>query len=150
MMGWSKVSYYLWVIGAILLLPLIVILLVNVLFLGLLFLALLGLIGWLQYRVMHENRYIVFQDEVAVRMVVYKTRCYRIDMIKSINYVDIGTDWFGRTPPNGRYQLAVYFERSYLKSVEPLWFGPVDRDGFVAALLEVNPDIVVDRSETHV
>lgn len=82
MMGWSKVSYYLWVIGAILLLPLIVILLVNVLFLGLLFLALLGLIGWLQYRVMHENRYIVFQDEVAVRMVGYKTRCYRIDMIK--------------------------------------------------------------------
>ena len=71
---------------------------------------------------------------------------YPIDRIDRVQYFDLGVE-YSRGVNNSRYQLGIYFDRSLFKSVEPIAFCPVDRDGFVAALLAVNPTIPVNRQD---
>ena len=130
------------ILGFVMVLPIIWIFLIYVPVLGIGFIALMAFLGWLQYMTVHNNKYIVTDKEIVIEMFWTKTRKYLIDKIQRIEYVDLGTDW-GRYPPNARYQLAIYFDRKYVKSVEPIRFGPSDRNSFVATLLEINPSIVI-------
>lgn len=130
------------IIGIVMVLPIIWIFLIHIPVLGIGFLALFAFLGWLQYMIIHNNKYIVTDKEIIVEMFWTKTKKYFIDKIQRIEYVDLGTDW-GRNPPNARYQLAIYFDRKYVKSVEPIRFGPDNRDEFVEALLQSNPNIEI-------
>lgn len=149
MMGWSKATYIMSFIMILLELPLIVTFLIKIPLLGLGFVALTGFVVWLLFKVIHTNRYIVEGDEIVVKLFWTKARRYRIDKIQKIEYIDFRTDW-GGTPPNLRYQLAIYFERGYVKSADPFLFGPKDRDGFVDALLETDPGIPVCKNDEPV
>ena len=145
-MGWSKATYVVPAIGIALQLFMSSVLFVAFPPVGLLFLAFILFMVWMQYKSIRSARYIVTDNEIRVKRFWYKTRNFRVDKIRKIVYIDLGTD-FGRNPPNARYQLLIYFERTYLKSVMPIRVGPADRDGFVDALLELNADIEVDRSD---
>ncbi len=108
---------------------------------------LLCLVSLMQWFALHKNRYIITDSDIIVKNFGEKARTYPIDKITRIEYVDLGTDWM-KTPPNSRYQLAIWFDRKYIKSVEPRRFGPVDREGFVEAILKINPSITVEGQET--
>ncbi|MCI9042587.1 MAG: hypothetical protein HFJ93_01540 [Muribaculaceae bacterium] len=145
-MGWSKATRIMPIAGALMLSPIIAVSFTAIPLLGLGLLAPVVFMIWLQYMTIRGGKYIVTGNEIIVKMFWTKTRRFSIDKIQKIDYIDLGTDW-GRCPPNTRLQLAVYFERKYVKSVEPFRFGPSDRDGFVEALLEHNPGIIVDKKK---
>lgn len=73
------------------------------------------------------------------------TRTYPIGWIQKICYVD--TKRYRGQMIMNRYQLAIYFDRNYIKSIEPLYFSPSDRDAFVAELKEKNPNIIVNTTD---
>lgn len=73
------------------------------------------------------------------------THTYPVDKIEKICYVDTKRHRWQMITTN-RYQLAVFFDKSYIKSIEPLYFSPVDRDDFVAELTKTNPKIIVNRA----
>ena len=147
--GWSKGTYYMPIIAIVMVLPIIWIFLIHIPVLGIGFLSLFAFLGWLQYMVIHNSKYIVTDKEIVVEMFWTKPKKYLIDKIQRIEYVDLGTDW-GRNSPSARFQFAIYFERRYLKSVEPRLFGPADRNSFVATLLEINPNITVVEEEIKI
>lgn len=146
-MGWSKAPYYISAvgIGVMLIFP-YVMFAVGVFFVGILFLATILFTVWFQWKIISKSRYELNGDEIIIKVFWCKQRVFLINKIKKIEYVDLGTD-FVRNTPNSRHQLAIYFERKYLKSVEPRLFGPEERDAFVKAILEVNPEVVVDENE---
>lgn len=113
---------------------------------GLGIVALTLVVGCLVIYSMRRTRYEISDSEILVRCLGESNKRYLIDKIQKIQYIDINTEW-ARYAPNCRFQLAVYFERSYFKSVEPRYFGPSDRDAFVDAILKVNPDIQVNRDD---
>lgn len=93
-----------------------------------------------------KSKYVIADGEILVDFYSDEKRNYSIDKITKIAYIDISSKWrpFSAEP---RHQLAIYFERSYLKSIEPRNFFPADRDAFVDALLEVKPNIDVEKIE---
>lgn len=143
-MGWSKACIVRLTITIILLLPVILFMIAEGPYLGIPVGGMIAFEVWFSYKTIHTNRYVVADNEIAVIQFWRKTKIYRIDRIMKIEYADLGYDW-GRTAPNARFQLAIYFTRDYVKSVMPFRFGPADRDGFVESLLESNPSIEVDR-----
>lgn len=148
-MGWGKKVCYIFAIGVLMELVLVGVLLKVSLYLGLGFLLLTVLMVWFQFMTMRKNHYVVDRGAIAVNVFGMKTRKYDISKIQRINYVDIGTEC-ARSVPNGRFQLAIYFERKYLKSSEPRLFAPEDRDAFVKLLTQLNPDIIVDTEEKKI
>lgn len=44
----------------------------------------------------------------------------------------------------------IYFDRKYIKSIEPRRFGLEDRESFVNTLIEINPNIIVEKEETKI
>ena len=142
--AWGKGTYYMTVIGIIMILPLIWICLIKILFLGIGFIAIMAFVLWFQYMVINNSKYLVANNEIIVKFFWTKPKKFLIDKIQRIEYVDLGTDW-GRNSPSARFQLAIYFERKYLKSVEPRLFGPDNRDEFVEVLMQSNPNIIVDK-----
>lgn len=149
-MGWSKVTYYNVVFVVTITSPLIFFALVDRPCVGIPLLVFTLFMVWLQYQTFRHSRYLVDGNEITVQMFWTKPRRYEINRILRIDYIDTGTDWVGRYPPNTRHQVAILFERKYVKSVTPFRFGPADRDGFVKAVLESNPAIVVDCHDTRV
>lgn len=146
-MGWSKAIYYISAVGiGVMLIFAYVLFAVGVFFGGIFLLASIMFMVWLQWKTISTCRYELNGDEIVIRGFGCRQRVYLINKIKKIEYVDLGTD-LGRNPPNSRYQLAIYFERKYIKSVEPIRFGPEERDAFVKSILEVNPNVVVDENE---
>lgn len=143
-MAWGKGTYYSTVIGIIMILPLTWICLIKIPFFGIGMLAIMAFVFWHQYMVIHNSKYLVANNEIIVKFFWTKPKKYLIDKIQRIEYIDIGTDW-GRNSPSARFQLAIYFERKYLKSVEPRLFGPDNRDEFVEVLMQSNPNIIVDK-----
>lgn len=93
-----------------------------------------------------KSKYVITDGEILVDFYSDEKRNYFIEKITKIAYIDTSSKWrpFSAEP---RHQLAIYFERSYLKSVEPRNFFPADRDAFVDAILKVKPDICVQRTE---
>lgn len=104
---------------------------------------------WFNCAAFKKNHYEIVDGEIIIKYFAGKSKRHPIDKIFKIEYIDVGTEWM-RFSPSGRYQLAAYFDRQYFKSVEPRRFGPEDRDAFVAALLEIKPDIEVIREEKRV
>lgn len=149
-MGWGKKVHSIFVVGVLMELVLAgVALSVNLLYLGLGILVLTALMVWFQCMTFKKNCYVIDGDEIAVKPFGGKPQKYDISKIQRINYVDIGTEC-GRGAPNARFQLAIYFERKYLKSYEPRLFAPEDRDSFVKLLTQLNPDIIVDTEEKKI
>lgn len=149
-MAWGKGAYFSLAIGVIVELVLICIFfMVGAFYLGIILVALCVLMVWFQYATIKNNRYEVSGNDLIVKCFGDKKRVYPIDKIQKIVYVDCGTDW-QKTPPNSRYQLAVYFDRKYIKSVEPRRFGPEDRDAFVEILFKINPNIVIEQEEINI
>lgn len=147
-MAWGKGANYILAIGiATEILFAIVAFRAGILYLGLGILALTAMTLWFQRMTVKKSRYEICNNELIVRAFADKKRIYPINKIQRIKYIDLGTDW-ARTPPNSRHQLAIYFDKKYIKSVESRRFGPEDRDEFVDAILLVNPDVVVDRNES--
>jgi len=116
------------------------------LYLGLGILVLTAMMIWFQRLIIKRSRYEICNNELIVKAFANKKITYPINLIQKIEYVDLGTEW-GRNTPNSRHQLAIYFDRKYIKSVEPRHFGPEDRHAFVKAILDINPDIIVDENE---
>lgn len=114
---------------------------------GLLVLCLI--IAGCQYAAIKINCYIIRENKIIVKKFTWKERIYPIDKIFKIEYIDIGTQW-SDYPPNSRYQLAVYFDRIYLKSIMPRRFGPENRKAFINYLLEINPHIIVGKEEKKI
>lgn len=149
-MAWGKGAYYSLTIGVIVELVMIFTFIkFGLLYLGIGLLIFCMLLIWLQYSAIRNNRYEITESDLIARCFGDKKRIYPIDKIHKIVFVDCGTDW-QKTPPNCRYQLAIFFDRKYIKSVEPRRFGPEDRNAFVDALLEINPQIIVDKEEKGV
>lgn len=93
-----------------------------------------------------KSKYVIRGNELIVDFFSDEKRIYPIDKITKITYIDTSSEWrpLSREP---RHQLAIYFERSFIKSIEPLSFKPLDRDSFVEAILKVNPGIEVESNE---
>ncbi len=98
------------------------------------------------YKVLHNPPVYVIDDTTISFKQFYRQDIYPIDRINRIQYIDLGVE-YSRGPNNSRLQLAIYFDRSLFKSTEPRAFCPVDRDGFVEALLTRNPAIEVIRED---
>lgn len=88
----------------------------------------------------------IIDDSTVTFRTMGRTVSYPIDRIVRVQYFDLGVE-YSRGVNNSRYQLGIYFDRSLFRSVEPIAFCPDDRDGFVAALLAVNPTIPVNRQD---
>lgn len=93
-----------------------------------------------------KSGYMVSDEEIIVDIFSDEKRTYPIDMITMIVYIDTVSKWhpFSRQP---RHQLAIFFKRSFIKSIEPVCFAPQNRDAFVDAILTSNPDITVEIAE---
>lgn len=149
-MAWGKGAFWSMAIGLTVELMLIfLIFMAGAIYLALGLLAFCIMIIWLQCAAIRHNRYEITGDSIIVRCLGEKKRIYLIEKIQKIVFVDCGTEWM-RNPPNSRYQLAIHFERKYIKSVEPRRFGPVDREAFVRILLGINPDIIVENDEKKI
>lgn len=77
------------------------------------------------------------------RMVVYqffRPHRYPISKIKEVKK----TTGYLATAGMSRHRVSIKFiDRSVMKSSMPLEISPKDRDGFIARLREINPDITV-------
>lgn len=71
----------------------------------------------------------------------FKWKWYPIDRIMEVRK----TDSLLSAPALSVKRVAVRFDRSVLKSNMPLEISPIDRDGFIAALKEINADIKIAR-----
>lgn len=91
--------------------------------------------------------YVVDDGFITLRNMGKQTS-YPIDRIDRIQYFDLGVE-YSRGTNNARFQVGIYFDRSLFKSVEPIAFCPDDRDGFVNAILALNPTIPVNRKDRH-
>lgn len=145
-MAFGKGAYYAVFIGTMMELVLVIVMSLVKLYIGLLFLLMVILTLWFCSMSVRRSRYIVTEDEIIVALYADRKRKFCIDRISKINYVDTGTEW-ARNAPNARHQLAIYFDRKYLKSVEPRYFAPEDRNAFVEELLRHKPDITVNTEE---
>ncbi|MDO4335598.1 MAG: hypothetical protein Q4C37_07215 [Bacteroidales bacterium] len=95
-----------------------------------------------------KNRYEINDSDIIVDFYGQEKNRYQIDKITKIVYIDTASKWrpFSR---QARYQLAIYFERSYLKSIEPRCFFPADRDRFAEAILKINPRVCVEKTDVR-
>lgn len=82
--------------------------------------------------------YVIKDDELGVRSFI-AWRWYPIDKIKSVRK----TTSMLTAPANSFKRIAITFDRSVNKSFLPLEISPENRDGFIADLLSINPDIKV-------
>lgn len=83
--------------------------------------------------------YAIKGDKLGVRM-YYKWTWYPIDRIAEAKK----THGILTAPACSTHRVAIKFlDRSILKSYMPLEISPEDRDGFIADLRTVNPDIIV-------
>lgn len=108
--------------------------------------AVLVIIILISFMSFFKSKYVIKNGEILVDFYSDEKRSYSIDKITKIAYIDTSSKWrpFSREP---RHQLAIYFERPYLKSIEPRNFFPADRDAFVEAIQEIRPDLIVERNE---
>lgn len=129
-MAWGKGAYYGMAIGYVIEFVMICkFFIVGLFYHGIGFLAFLGLILWFQYATIKNNRYEINGDNLIVRCFADEARIYPIDKIQKIVFVDLGTDW---------------------QSIEPRRFGLEDRESFVNTLIEINPNIIVEKEETKI
>ena len=98
------------------------------------------------YRTLKNPPVYIIDDTSITLKQLWSQTVYPIDRIVKIQYFDLGIE-YSHGPNNARYQLGIYFDRKLFKSVEPRAFCPDDRDGFVNALLALNPDIKVNRTD---
>lgn len=109
-------------------------------------LAVIAILIYISFMSFLKSRYEIKDNEIIVNFYSEDKRNYRIDKITKIAYIDTSSKWrpFSKVPC---HQLAIYFDRAYLKSIEPRTFYPADRDAFVETILRVNPNIPVEREE---
>lgn len=93
-----------------------------------------------------KSSYAITDKTLSANLFAQKRRDYSIDKITHIDFIDIGTEW-SRSGPNARHQLAIHFDRKYIKSVLPVYFAPRDREAFVKAIMAINPSVTVDEDE---
>lgn len=147
-MAFGRGAYYSLIIGSIIELVMVVVFLRISLWLGIVFLLLMVGAMWLSCMSISKSHYEITSQELILHMFGSGKKKYLIDRIRKIIFVDMGTEWI-HYPPNARYQLEIYFDRKYLKSVEPVRLAPEDRVGFVDCLLERNPEIIIEKDEVR-
>lgn len=146
--AYGRGAYYSLTIGALLEVVLAIPALIYYFYLGVGIVVFTIIMIWYCCKIYNSSYYEITDSEIVTCGFSCKKQTYPIDKISKICYVDTGTEW-ARNVPNARYQLEIYFDRKYLKSVMPLYFAPEDRDAFVKTLLHVNPDIIVNPEETR-
>lgn len=90
-----------------------------------------------------SSRYVIDDGDLIVCLYLRPKR-YPISKIKSVKYMH----GILSAPALSTERLAIRFtDRGILKSYLPLEISPKDRDGFVAQLLAINPDIAVSHEK---
>ena len=84
-------------------------------------------------------RYVIDENRLGVRY-FYRWHWYPIDKISKVKKVKGVLS----APALSTSRVAITFsDRKILKSFAPMELSPLDRDGFIAELREINPSIVL-------
>lgn len=118
-MAFGRGAYYSLAIGTLLeLVMAAVVIFVGVFYLGLGIILLTVAMVWFCWAIYQKSHYEITDSEIMVCLYGSKKKRYPIDKITEIRYIDTGTEW-KEYPPNARYQLEIYFDKKYLKSIMP-------------------------------
>lgn len=93
------------------------------------------------YLLITRTKYAIRDNEFGVKCFLYRWNWFPIDKIESIKQIN---SILATATALSSNRIAIKFsDRKILKSYAPLEIAPKDRDGFIAELLEINPDIKV-------
>ena len=97
-----------------------------------------GLLGAMEIVMFASVKYQIRGNQLGIRNTLYHWDWFPIDKISSIKK----TSGILSAPALSTKRVSITFgDRSILKSAMPLEISPVDRDGFIANLVKINPKI---------
>lgn len=137
----SRVDLWIWLVGAVVL----ILLIVNAVYAPW-YLALIQTVGVLSWPIimLFGVKYAIEGDELLVYQ-YFRCRPLPVAEIKEVIYSRGYANCVGLS----KYRLTINFYDNHglLKSCLPLAISPADRDAFVEQLLTINPDIKVVRNQ---
>lgn len=99
-----------------------------------------ALLGASEITIFASVRYQICGNRLGIRNLLYKWEWYPIDKISEVRK----TSGILSAPTLSAKRIAIIFsDKKILKSSMPLEISPIDRDGFIATLRNLNPKITV-------